>query len=80
MISLGLQRSNTMGTVKFRDDCFIVNNGNDYKIHIDRCNTHEKLLEWIWHLCEKTWMNNELMRQFIEVVCDHTDLNMDHGA
>jgi hypothetical protein len=40
----------------------------DYEINLDMIRTETDLLEWIQHLCEKTWMDTDLIREFIETV------------
>ena len=45
----------------------VINIAVRYEIHLSRCNTPEKLLGWILHLCEKTWMSPAVLERFIEV-------------
>ena len=40
----------------------------DYEINLDMIRTESDLLGWIQHLCEKTWMDTDLIREFIETV------------
>jgi hypothetical protein len=39
---------------------------NHYWIDCGRINTKEKLVEWIYHLCEKNWITPEHIRQLID--------------
>ena len=41
--------------------------GGVYEIPMDRCKTHEELVEWICHLSGKNWFNNAVCRDMIEV-------------
>jgi hypothetical protein len=61
--------------VKIVDDYIIINVCYEYPISLDTCTTHEGILHWAWHLTEKTWMTNEVLRRFIELACRHAGLN-----
>lgn len=41
----------------------------DYEIALDRIDSPAKILQWVIHLTEKTWMTTELMRQFVLAAC-----------
>lgn len=43
----------------------------DYWIELTRINDRAALIEWIYHLLGKTWITNELLEQFIELVCSY---------
>lgn len=58
------------------DGHVVINVEYEYNIELSRCDTAEKLLHWIWHLTEKTWMNTSVMRRFIEVVCRENKIEM----
>lgn len=49
-----------------------------YEIGLEKINTPMKLIHWIWHLEEKTWMDNITMRRFIEKVCKVNGFDL-HG-
>lgn len=55
--------------VYVKDDHIILNVSYEYNILKADCDTPEKLLSWVYHLTEKTWMTTEAMRRFIEVAC-----------
>lgn len=55
--------------VYLADGHVVINVEYEYNIPLSACDTAEKILHWVWHLTEKTWMTNEVMRRFIEVVC-----------
>lgn len=46
-----------------------VDEGYQYEISLERINTPVKILQWVIHLTEKTWMTTELMRQFTMASC-----------
>ena len=35
-----------------------------YEIAFDRCDTHAKILAWLVHLADKTWVSPEIMQRF----------------
>ena len=39
--------------------------GGAYHVPKDRCDTPEKLLGWIYHLCEKGWVTRTHVRHLI---------------
>ena len=44
-----------------------INISYPYEIAHNRINTDAKILEWVHHLCEKTWMDTNAVGYFIEV-------------
>lgn len=54
----------------------IINVTHEYNIGLNRCDTAEKLLHWIWHLTEKSWMTKDTMREFIEVACQESNIKI----
>lgn len=58
------------------DGHIVINVSYEYNIALNRCDSAEKLLHWIWHLTEKTWMTNEVMRRFIELACRENNVEM----
>ena len=58
------------------DGHIVINVEYEYNIDLQRCNTPEKLLHWIWHLTEKTWMTNDVMRRFIQIACKENKIEM----
>ncbi|MEM1145199.1 MAG: hypothetical protein AAGI88_21685 [Pseudomonadota bacterium] len=65
--------------VYIADDHIVINVSYEYNIALSRCDTPEKLLHWVWHLTEKSWMTNEVMRRFIDVACRENKIEM-HDA
>ncbi len=51
-----------------------------YNIDLDRCDTHEKILAWIYHLGEKTWVTPDMLRRFIAIACDANNLEINHNV
>jgi len=51
-------------------------NGYGYAIDWVRIDTRNKLLEWIWHLMGKGWMDLYRMELFVEAVCKHWGWNL----
>lgn len=60
--------------VYVKNDTIVINVNYEYNIEISRCDTAEKLLGWVHHLTEKTWMTNEAMRSFIEIACKESGI------
>jgi len=59
-----------------KDDLLILQVGGEYNIALSRCDTAEKLLTWVHHLSEKTWMTRELLQFFMEKVADHHRIDL----
>ncbi|MEI6724620.1 MAG: hypothetical protein WCN81_00180 [Actinomycetes bacterium] len=36
---------------------------NGYRVDLDRCMTHEQVLNWVMHLAEKNWVDTPLLRK-----------------
>lgn len=62
--------------VSISDGCIVINVSYKYDIDLTSCDTAEKLLHWVWHLTEKTWMTNNVMRRFIDVACSENSINL----
>lgn len=61
-------------TIYIKEEHIVINVGDEYSIAISRCDTAEKLLYWISHLCSKNWITPELLRYFIEVACNESNI------
>jgi hypothetical protein len=66
-------------TVMVKDGCIVINVHYEYSIQISRCNTHEKILGWVYHLTEKTWMSRDILRYFVQVSCRESGLNIPYS-
>ena len=64
--------------VSVEDNHIVINVTYEYNIELSRCDTAEKLLHWVWHLTEKTWMMNDVLRRFIEVACRENKISMEN--
>ena len=60
--------------VYIEDNHVIINVEYEYDIALSRCDTNEKLMAWVVHLCEKTWMTKVVLRRFIQLVQHHHEL------
>lgn len=49
-------------------------NGAAYPVRLDQCASHEAIIEWVLHLCEKKWISVGLLEQFILEACSHHGL------
>ncbi len=61
-------------------DAVILDVSGRYEIALDRWHTPERLLGWIVHLCEKTWMTNPVMRRFIALASDANKITIDRSG
>jgi len=54
-------------TVYVEDDAIIMRmpSGDFYDVELNRCDTPEKILNWIPQLLSKTWMTNLILERFI---------------
>lgn len=62
--------------VYIKDDDIIVNVAYEYEIPIADCKSYERILHWAWHLTEKTWMTNDVLRRFIEVAAHNAGITL----
>jgi hypothetical protein len=62
--------------VSVKEGHIVVNVEFEYNIDLRRCQTHEQILAWAYHLCEKTWMTTEVMRRFVLVACQENGLEI----
>ncbi len=68
-----------MGKKIYVEDGHIVINtkvGGKYRIALKRCNTYKKIIRWLLHLSEKTWMTVEIMEYFIIVACEANQIDI----
>ncbi len=61
--------------VQIIDDYIVINVAYEYNILLSTCSTHQQILNWVWHLTEKTWMTQNVTRRFIEVACGYHKLD-----
>ena len=58
------------------DGCIVLNVAYRYEIPLERCRTHEDVLAWTHHICEKVWASPDLVRRFIEVARSEAGLTL----
>lgn len=44
-----------------------------YEVPLAGLKTHQDLVEWVFHLSEKSWATRHLLRQFIAAVYTHNN-------
>jgi hypothetical protein len=47
-----------------------------YEFSLSRCDTPERLLRWISHLCEKTWVRMDHIKSLVHTVSSHFKWNV----
>ncbi len=62
--------------VSIQGDFIVINVHYEYIIELTRCDSYEKILGWVHHLCEKTWMTTSLIEKFIEVAVKANNLDI----
>ncbi|MGI2028683.1 hypothetical protein [Endozoicomonas acroporae] len=58
------------------DGHITINVSYEYNIALSSCDTAEKLLHKVWHLCEKTWITPEVLRYFIRLACRENGIKL----
>lgn len=51
---------------------------HEYDIELSRCDSPEKILSWVEHLLEKTWMEPDVLGKFIQVALSEHGLELPH--
>ena len=62
--------------IYIEDDYIVLNIDYKYFIELDRCDTPNKLLHWIYHLLGKVWMTTELLENFIVKVAKYHNFDI----
>lgn len=60
--------------VQIIEGYIVINVAYEYNIPLNSCSTHQQIVNWVWHLTEKTWMTQSVTRRFIEVACGYHKL------
>jgi hypothetical protein len=47
-----------------------------YDIHVDQCNTHEKISAWVYKLCSYSWVKTSTIQEFIDTATEHHALTL----
>ena len=53
--------------IAYRDDDF----STTYDIELNRIKTIGDVIEWIYHLTEKEWVNNVVIHDFMSIACSY---------
>lgn len=54
--------------------------GYKYEFPLARCDTPSKLLAWVHHLSEKTWMSGRMIADLIEIVHEAAGVPVEFNA
>ena len=77
MVKAWMESEDELSKKVYIDDGSIcINVEYEYPIDLVRCDTPEKLLSWVFHLSEKTWMTNDVMRRFVAVASSEHGFNL----
>ncbi len=52
---------------------FTVENAS-YEIRLGQCNSHQRILYWVTHLLEKSWVTPQMVTSFVWLACWHHKL------
>ena len=63
-----------------KDGFIVFNVDYEYNINLSRCDTPAKILGWVQHLCEKTWITRELIERFISLATRHNKIKINLGV
>jgi hypothetical protein len=55
----------------------VINVVYDYAVPLDEVSTSDKILWWLVHLCEKTWITPSVLRRFAHLCANHHGLKID---
>ncbi|MFH1748198.1 MAG: hypothetical protein ABIG44_14280 [Planctomycetota bacterium] len=55
--------------------CININVDYEYNIALDQCDTPAKILSWMVHLADKTWMDLDIMQRFIVLAAEQCGVN-----
>lgn len=59
---------------------FAIDTGTyEYRIDFGRCNTVEKIIGWMNHLSEKTWMTKEMLNVFVQMTLSRIGYEIDYN-
>ena len=61
-------------TIEIEGDCVIID--GHYEIELHQIDSHEKLLRWIFHLSQKTWVTATLIRRLCEIAAAQNGWNL----
>ncbi len=70
------EKHNLEKQVYMQGDKIIIDVCYKYPIDVAECGTHERLLGWAHHLCEKNWMSPPVLRRFMALAARHHGLEL----
>lgn len=53
--------------VYVEDGHIVIKVNYEYNIALGRCDTHAKIVAWVLHLSQKTWMTQDVLIRFIRL-------------
>lgn len=62
--------------VYFEDGYIVINVHYEYNIAIERINTPEKLLFWVYHLSEKNWVTKQIIRDVVKLAIEKMNIKI----
>lgn len=60
-------------------DQIILNLAVEYYIDLQRCNTPEKILGWLVHLSEKTWIEKKHLVKFCKLAAKENKIEINYS-
>lgn len=52
----------------------IVFEDGSYEVDLDLCRRHEDILAWVMQLCDKSWITPPMIRRFVLLATEASDL------
>ncbi|WP_421789328.1 hypothetical protein [Hyphobacterium sp.] len=62
--------------VRVEDGHLVIDVKYEYNIHLSRIDTPEKVVSWVYHLTEKTWMTTEVLREVLKTVSNENGIDI----
>lgn len=50
-------------------------NGAPYEIELSRCETIQDVVDWIFHMKEKWWVTDFMLKRMAKFMCNHNNQN-----
>ena len=63
--------------VYVQNNSIVLDVAYEYSIALSRCDTAEKLLSWVLHLQQKTWVNSLITERFVSLACQANGIRLD---
>ena len=65
--------------VSVDDTHIVINVEYPYEISISDCDSRDKILGWMVHLCEKTWITPSVLREFAYKAASAAGVELPHN-